>query len=109
VSAAVNEARRAHDALQRLGARRDATAVERFVSGLGAGADRQASGSALTAREVEVLRLVADGRSNEEIAEALVLSVRTVERHISNVYARSAPPAGPRAPSPPPTHRHGVT
>ena len=40
----------------------------------------------LTAREVEVLRLVARGRSNQEIATELVLSVRTVERHIANIY-----------------------
>jgi DNA-binding CsgD family transcriptional regulator len=42
----------------------------------------------LTAREVEVLQLLADGRSNREIAEKLVLSVRTVERHITNLYAK---------------------
>ena len=40
----------------------------------------------LTARELEVLRLVARGRSNQEIAAELVLSVRTVERHIANIY-----------------------
>jgi non-specific serine/threonine protein kinase len=44
--------------------------------------------SALTARELEVLRLVASGRSNREIAEELVLSVRTVERHVTNLYAK---------------------
>jgi len=42
----------------------------------------------LSAREVEVLRLVAGGRSNKQIADELVLSVRTVERHIANVYAK---------------------
>jgi DNA-binding NarL/FixJ family response regulator len=42
----------------------------------------------LTLREREVLRLLAQGRSNQEIAGELVLSVRTVERHISNVYAK---------------------
>jgi DNA-binding CsgD family transcriptional regulator len=40
----------------------------------------------LSAREVEVLRLLAAGRSSREIGEELVLSVRTVERHISNIY-----------------------
>ena len=42
----------------------------------------------LTDREIEVLRLVAAGRTNKEIADALVLSVRTVERHITNVYGK---------------------
>ena len=42
----------------------------------------------VTAREVDVLRLVALGRSNDEIAAQLSLSTRTVERHLSNVYAR---------------------
>lgn len=43
----------------------------------------------LTSREVEVLRLVASGKSNAEISEDLVLSVRTVERHISNIYVKT--------------------
>ena len=42
----------------------------------------------LTQREVEVLGLIALGRSNQEIAAELVLSLRTVERHISNIYRK---------------------
>lgn len=42
----------------------------------------------LTERQVEVLRLLASGRTNNEIAEELVLSVRTVERHIGNIYGK---------------------
>jgi non-specific serine/threonine protein kinase len=42
----------------------------------------------LTAREVEVLRLLAAGHSNPEIAAALVLSVKTVERHLANAYVK---------------------
>ena len=42
----------------------------------------------LTAREVEVLRLIATGHTSQEIAAALVVSVATVHRHISNLYAK---------------------
>lgn len=42
----------------------------------------------LTSRELEVLRLVAKGQSNKKIAADLVLSVRTVERHITNLYGK---------------------
>jgi DNA-binding CsgD family transcriptional regulator/tetratricopeptide (TPR) repeat protein len=42
----------------------------------------------LTPREVEVLRLLAAGQSNRAIADALRLSVHTVERHIANLYAK---------------------
>lgn len=42
----------------------------------------------LTHREVEVLQLIARGRSNRDIAQDLVLSVRTVERHITNIYGK---------------------
>ena len=43
----------------------------------------------LTHREVEVLRLLAAGDSNREIAAGLVLSVRTVERHVANIYDKT--------------------
>ena len=42
----------------------------------------------LTEREVEVLRLIAAGKSNQEIAQELVLSRRTAERHVSNIYEK---------------------
>jgi DNA-binding NarL/FixJ family response regulator len=44
--------------------------------------------ASLTARELDVLRLLAAGQSNPEIASALVLSVKTVERHLANAYAK---------------------
>ncbi|KPV50026.1 hypothetical protein SE17_29340 [Kouleothrix aurantiaca] len=43
---------------------------------------------ALTVREREVVALIAQGRSNSEIAETLVLSKRTVEKHIANILAK---------------------
>src|SRR5262249_45011532 len=42
----------------------------------------------LTERELEVLRLIAAGRTNGEIANALVISVRTAEHHVANVDAK---------------------
>jgi DNA-binding CsgD family transcriptional regulator len=42
----------------------------------------------LTAREVEILCRIAAGRTNQEIAEDLILSIRTVERHITNLYGK---------------------
>jgi pimeloyl-ACP methyl ester carboxylesterase/DNA-binding CsgD family transcriptional regulator len=50
--------------------------------------DRSAAASQLTKRELDVLELVAEGLTNEAIAERLVLSQRTVERHLSNVYTK---------------------
>ena len=44
--------------------------------------------SGLTAREVEVLGLIGEGISNQDIADRLGLSQRTVERHVSNIYLK---------------------
>jgi DNA-binding CsgD family transcriptional regulator len=49
---------------------------------------REGRPSGLTARELEVLRLVASGRSNAEIARVLVLSEKTVARHLSNIFVK---------------------
>lgn len=46
------------------------------------------SGRPLTARENQVLRLVAEGKTNREISECLVLSERTVSRHLTNIYEK---------------------
>jgi len=49
---------------------------------------RSAGAHGLTARELEVLRLVAGGKSNREIAGALVISEHTVARHVQNIFAK---------------------
>jgi DNA-binding NarL/FixJ family response regulator len=66
---------------QQLGAAPDVARVEALSR---AGAVPAPGG--LTAREVEVLRLVAEGRTNREIAKALVLSDHTVRRHLQNIF-----------------------
>ncbi|WP_369143247.1 LuxR C-terminal-related transcriptional regulator [Streptomyces sp. R44] len=50
--------------------------------------ERPRSGAGLSPRELEVLRLVATGRTNHAIAEELVLSEKTVARHLSNIFAK---------------------
>jgi DNA-binding NarL/FixJ family response regulator len=47
----------------------------------------------LTAREVEVLRLVASGKTNRAVATALGLSEKTVARHISNILTKIGAPS----------------
>src|SRR5206468_708887 len=42
----------------------------------------------LSKRELEVLRLIADGHSNQAIADRLVVAVSTVKRHINNIYGK---------------------
>jgi DNA-binding CsgD family transcriptional regulator len=67
----------AREAFARLGATVDVARLE------GAGA-----GHGLSPRELQVLTLVAAGATNKEIAAELVLSERTVERHVSNIFAK---------------------
>jgi DNA-binding NarL/FixJ family response regulator len=78
---AVAELAEARRALARLGA---APAEHEVAVLLG---DARAPGG-LSPRELEVLRLVAAGKSNPEIAAALVLSGKTVSRHLSNIFTK---------------------
>lgn len=41
-----------------------------------------------TGRELEILKLISQGKNNDEIAEKLFLSVRTVEKHLTNIYSK---------------------
>jgi DNA-binding CsgD family transcriptional regulator len=85
---AQEQARASWSALRALGAARDAMRAAAELSRLtGApvgAADHNPAG--LTTREMEIVRLAARGLSNQEVASELVLSVRTVERHLSNIY-----------------------
>ena len=66
-----------------LGARQALAAAEAESS-----AARHERDDGLSAREVEVLRLVAAGDTNREIARELYLSEKTVERHLSNIFGK---------------------
>ena len=72
----------ARDAFVRLDARPDLARVDVLAGRI------RTDGHGLTAREVQVLRLVAAGKSNREIASALVISDRTVARHVQNIFAK---------------------
>jgi HD-GYP domain-containing protein (c-di-GMP phosphodiesterase class II) len=69
--------------------RLDAESVEAVLAAAGHRASRSTPRSAgLTAREVEVLRLVAQGRSNREIAAKLFIAEKTARNHVERVYAK---------------------
>lgn len=61
---------------------------------------------ALTQREAEVLRLVAAGKTNKQIAEDLYLSAKTVGRHMSNIFTKLG--VNSRAAATSFAHRHGI-
>jgi LuxR family maltose regulon positive regulatory protein len=82
-AAARREADAAQSALARLGAERESARAGALLEQIG---DRDAG--PLSARELEVLRLVAEGSTDREIAARLVLSHHTVHRHVSNIYAK---------------------
>jgi DNA-binding CsgD family transcriptional regulator/pimeloyl-ACP methyl ester carboxylesterase len=67
--------------------------VESFLGDVGftgtASVGQSAPPNGLSAREVEVLRLIAAGKSNPQIADELVLSINTVQRHVSNILAKT--------------------
>jgi HD-GYP domain-containing protein (c-di-GMP phosphodiesterase class II) len=68
---------------------RDSESVEAILGAAGHRVSRRHGGPAgLTQREVEVLKLVARGLSNKEIAERLVISPKTVSNHVEHIYAK---------------------
>ena len=92
--AAVAEVHRALEALTRLDARLEIAAAEAMRDRLTASPRSAAAGpasrdtSGLTAREVEVLRLISSGLSNQAIAKRLSISEHTVHRHVANTLSK---------------------
>ena len=87
--------RRALQTLHGLGARATAAVVARRLSQRGARglprgprAETSSNPAQLTARELEVLALLAEGLRNAQIAERLVVSVRTVDHHVSAILGK---------------------
>jgi DNA-binding NarL/FixJ family response regulator len=88
---ATDQCRLALESLEEIGAAKEAGRAEAVLARIaphfrGPPVPRGEDG--LSRRELEVLRLVARGMSNQDIATNLVLSVRTVERHISTIYEK---------------------
>jgi DNA-binding NarL/FixJ family response regulator len=80
--AAALELEGARDTFAKLGAAADLVRISSLVVG------PAGDSHGLTERELEVLRHVAAGESNKAIAAELVVSVRTVDRHVSNIFAK---------------------
>ena len=86
----------AYRSARKLGSRPLAAAVAAEVAGLGESVERrlgrraaaEAEGGGLSRRELEVLRLAAEGQTNREIAGQLYLSPRTVDMHVRNMLSK---------------------
>ena len=80
---------------EQLGARTEQRLAEQLLRSLGmrtwrrgVSVDREDRLSTLTGREREIARMVSEGATNPEIAAAVFLSRKTVERHVSNILAK---------------------
>ena len=85
------ELRRTHDLFARLGAAAelDATREQLRTLGFRPPAKTVGEGAAgLTAREMEIARMVAARKANKEIGAALKISARTVSTHLSNIFSK---------------------
>ncbi|HEX6843523.1 MAG TPA: LuxR C-terminal-related transcriptional regulator, partial [Actinomycetota bacterium] len=100
-AAAGLELQAARAAFDRLGARRDVEMTDGLLQTTPTLPDR------LTEREAEVLRLVASGMTNRDIAVALVLSEHTVARHLQNIFGKIG--VSTRAAATAYVYEHGLT
>jgi len=75
--------------------------VEQYLRRPRPGTQKPAALDTLTDRELDVLRLVARGRSNQQIADTLFLGESTVKTHLTHLFANSASATGPKPSSSP--------
>jgi DNA-binding CsgD family transcriptional regulator len=73
---------------EQLGNQREASRLRERLAAPGTSANRRMLPAALTRREAEVLRLIATGLSNRDIADRLSLSEKTVEKHLTSAYGK---------------------
>ena len=85
---------------------REDAAAQLCFDTLGVVVARSGAPAGLTDREVEVIRLLASGKSNKEIADQLFLSPKTVARHLSNIFTKTG--AGSRAAATAYAYDHGL-
>ena len=78
----------AHEVFAGLGARPDIAEVDAIGASLKHKRKGAADRHGLTARELQVLRLIARGKTNKSIASELSLSGKTVDRHVSNIFTK---------------------
>ena len=89
-----------------LGAAPDVAACEAMAAPVAAEAGLGAGAHGLSARELEVLLLVATGKTNKVIARGLFLSEKTIDRHVSNIFVKLDVPS--RAAATAWAYKHGV-
>jgi ATP/maltotriose-dependent transcriptional regulator MalT len=87
LDAGLEHALAARATFEELGSARAVRQADKIVAALG-GRSAAAKRAGMTRRELQVLLLVAEGLSNRQIAERLVVSEHTVHRHLANIYAR---------------------
>jgi DNA-binding NarL/FixJ family response regulator len=92
VAGAGREARQALETFRALGAERDVRRAQESIETFDRGGGKRGKGQ-LTGRQVEVLRLVAQGLSNPDIAARLHLSDHTVKRHVANLLTKLGLPS----------------
>jgi DNA-binding CsgD family transcriptional regulator len=91
----------ARSVFEELKARRDVARIDSLVQGAGVG-----DSHGLTPRELQVLRLVVRGETNRSIAAELVVSERTIDRHVSNIFRKLD--VGSRAAATAYAYEHGL-